>query len=279
MHATLRPTLDILVQHARYITGATGAAIALREGDRLVCQASTGFTAPALESRLQTTSSISAECLRTGAIQHCASVDTDERVDVEGCRQLGIESILVAPLRRGKEIMGLLQVLSMQPRAFGDADLATLKRVGRMAELVLEGTAPWQKFAPKPDVQALYSTPRPRRLVRYTMGVPIVIGSLQSGIPETIPGRSTDLSTNGLGALLAGELRPGDSVTIEFSLPFVPQRLSLRATVRHQDGLRHGFEFVGQRGDAEHKSQKEATPGKEVKSPLFMLPKILAGEQ
>jgi hypothetical protein len=42
--------------------------------------------------------------------------------------------------------------------------------------------------------------------------------------------------------------------------------------VRHQDGLRHGLEFVDE--------MTEQSPlQREVRTPLFMLPKILAGHQ
>ena len=53
------------------MTGATGAAIALRRGSEIICRARTGRTAPDIGVRLQTDAGLSAECVRTGK---CSSV-------------------------------------------------------------------------------------------------------------------------------------------------------------------------------------------------------------
>jgi TonB family protein len=68
---------------------------------------------------------------------------------------------------------------------------------------------------------------------------------LRSGIPDTLPGRSINLCERGLAAVLAGELVPGEAVGIEVRLPLAQDALRTRATVRHQDKLRCGLEFVG----------------------------------
>src|SRR5882762_8658378 len=103
-------TLTFLAERAQYITGASGAAIAVVEDGGVFCRARSGFTAPAVDVPLQTSSSsLTGECLRTGETLYCQSVETDERVDVESCRQLGIESILVLPLFQQHKIAGLLR--------------------------------------------------------------------------------------------------------------------------------------------------------------------------
>jgi TonB family protein len=75
--------------------------------------------------------------------------------------------------------------------------------------------------------------------------VPIDLTVLRSGVPDCIPGRSLNLSEGGLAAVVAGELRPGDSVGIEMRLPHAPLPLMAKAVVRHQARLRCGLEFVG----------------------------------
>src|SRR5690348_1558671 len=42
----LTATLQLLTERAQYITGATGAAIALKDGEQMVCRASAGSSAP-----------------------------------------------------------------------------------------------------------------------------------------------------------------------------------------------------------------------------------------
>ena len=64
----LEPGIHIIAERAQSLTGATGAAIALRAGNEIVCRARTGRTAPDLGVHLQTDSGLSAECVRTGEI-------------------------------------------------------------------------------------------------------------------------------------------------------------------------------------------------------------------
>jgi len=37
----------------------------------------------------------------------------------------------------------------------------------------------------------------------------------------------------------------GEMITLEFSIPDVPELLVMRAVVRHRMGFLHGFEFIG----------------------------------
>src|SRR5450759_2948273 len=58
----LEPGISIIAEKAQTLTGATGAAIALRRGNEIICRARTGRTAPDIGVRLQTDSGLSAEC-------------------------------------------------------------------------------------------------------------------------------------------------------------------------------------------------------------------------
>jgi TonB family protein len=80
---------------------------------------------------------------------------------------------------------------------------------------------------------------------RYGVQAPLDVTMLRSGVPDTVPGRSLNLCERGLGAVLAGEMIPGETVGVEVHLPTVPEPLRARALVRHQDHLRCGLEFVG----------------------------------
>ena len=64
-----------------------------------------------------------------------------------------------------------------------------------------------------------------RRVPRFPLAVPADITLVRSGIPYSIPGRSVSLGERGLGVVLAGEVRPGDSVDLSFSLPDFGGRL------------------------------------------------------
>jgi protein TonB len=84
-----------------------------------------------------------------------------------------------------------------------------------------------------------------RRVPRHPIAIPVDLTVLRSGIPASIPGRSLDVGEGGLCAILAGELRSGDIVGIEFRLPHVSMPIRAKAAVRHQARLRCGIEFLG----------------------------------
>lgn len=76
------------------------------------------------------------------------------------------------------------------------------------------------------------------------MGAPLDVTVLRSGIPDTLPGRALNVCERGIAAVLAGELTPGESVGLEVRLSPATEPLRTRATVRYQQNLRYGLEFV-----------------------------------
>lgn len=128
----LEPGISIIAEKARALTGATGAAIALRKGDEIICRARTGRTAPNLGVRLQTDRGLSAECVRTGEVLLCNDAESNPRVDMESCRRLGVRSILVAPLRHFRRTLGVFEVLSSTAHAFDNNDVATMQFLSGM---------------------------------------------------------------------------------------------------------------------------------------------------
>ncbi|MBZ5570622.1 MAG: GAF domain-containing protein [Acidobacteriia bacterium] len=128
----LEPAVSVIAERAQALTGATGAAIALRHGDEIVCRARTGRTAPDLGVRLQTDSGISADCVRTGEVVLCHDAERNPMVDLASCRRLGVRSILAAPLRHFRRTLGVFEVLSAAPYAFDNRDIATMQLLSSM---------------------------------------------------------------------------------------------------------------------------------------------------
>lgn len=123
----LEPAISVITERAQALTRATGAAIALRRGEEIVCRARTGRTAPDLGVCLQTSSGISGECVRTGEVVICNDAERDQQVDLATCRRLGVRSILAAPLRHFRRTLGVFEVLSSMPNAFHEGDIATMQ--------------------------------------------------------------------------------------------------------------------------------------------------------
>jgi len=128
----LEPAISAITERAQHLTGATGAAIALRAGNEIVCRARAGRTAPDLGVRLQTDAGISAEAVRSGEIMLCHDAERNPRVDLARCRRLGVRSILVSPLRHFRRTLGVFEVLSSSPEAFDERDVATMQLLSGM---------------------------------------------------------------------------------------------------------------------------------------------------
>src|SRR5271156_2601017 len=128
----LEPAISAITERAQHLTGATGAAIALRTGEEIVCRARAGRTAPDLGVRLQTDAGISAEAVRSGEVMLCHDAERNPRVDLASCRRLGVRSILVSPLRSYRRTLGVFEVLSSSPSAFDEGDVATMQLLSSM---------------------------------------------------------------------------------------------------------------------------------------------------
>jgi len=128
----LEPAIGVITERAQVLTGATGAAIALRRGDEVICRARAGRTAPDLGVRLQTDSGVSADCLRSGEVVLCNDAHSSPRADRATCERLGVRSILAAPLRQLHGTMGIFEVLSPSPNAFDTQDVATMQLLSSM---------------------------------------------------------------------------------------------------------------------------------------------------
>ena len=134
--------LNDLVKQARNATGATGAAIALFRDGELTCRATSGENAPDLGVRVDATSGLAGACVSTGEIQQCRDTEIDTRVNADTCRLLGVRSMLMAPLVDGQKLIGVIQVFSAWPNAFGKREFSALQVLaGRIAESNREAEA------------------------------------------------------------------------------------------------------------------------------------------
>jgi hypothetical protein len=132
----LDAALQLLADRAQYITGASGAAIALRRDGRndMLCRASAGTNAPELGALLSTEFGLSGESVRTRQLMRCDDAERDARVNREVCRQLGIASVLVMPVVHDDHVLGVFELFSGKANAFGERDLSAVQRLSEMVE-------------------------------------------------------------------------------------------------------------------------------------------------
>jgi N-acetylmuramoyl-L-alanine amidase/putative methionine-R-sulfoxide reductase with GAF domain len=135
----LDEVLQLVAERAIAITGADGLGIALAENNEIVLRASAGTIKPDIGRRIQRDSAFSGACFRTAQIIRCDDTETDDRVNLYACRQLGARSMVAVPLCGRRRVIGLLEAFSAEPFGFNDSDMGSL---ALLAELILGALKP-----------------------------------------------------------------------------------------------------------------------------------------
>lgn len=147
--ADLGQVIALVVERTLQLVNANGAVIELLEGDELVYRAASGTARPFLGLRLAVASSLSGLSIRTGETLYCRDSEQDSRVNLEACRQVGLRSMIVVPLRHQATVVGALKVLSDKPDHFTESDAATLR-------LLSDLVAAAMYFASRYDINDLF---------------------------------------------------------------------------------------------------------------------------
>jgi GAF domain-containing protein len=130
--------MKLVVERAYRLSRSGGAAIAAERHGRMVCEARMGPAAPLLGAEVR--GGISGLSRESARALRCDLTDDDARVDAPTCRQLGVRSMVAAPVTRLDRVLGLLTVLSPQPYAFDDRDVAVVQCLAGLMAVVFTGT-------------------------------------------------------------------------------------------------------------------------------------------
>ena len=214
----LEIVLNEVVEQACLATGATGAAIVLERNGEMVCRATSGSTArrrPGM--RFDSASGISGECIRTRHTHHCDDVLADPRVEAESSSRLGERSVMVMPLLRETELVGVFELFSSLPGAFGERDERTLEALsGRILSNLILSREPLAEPPPEPlPESSSVSGPAPASVSEvlsvsepFMVSEPLQIDEslpeIQPELAESSSGRGVDFLTAILGAAVLG---------------------------------------------------------------------------
>ncbi len=123
----LSAIMDLVTKRSQEITNADGASIELIEKTELVYSAASGIAEKFLGLRLDIENSLSGECItkRTPLISN--DIETDNRVNKEACRKIGLNSMIVVPLIYLNDVVGIIKVLSKNPEHFREEDIQILE--------------------------------------------------------------------------------------------------------------------------------------------------------
>ena len=186
------------LEEACLATGATGAAIALVQGDKIVCHATAGPDAPDIGVCLDPRHGLSGSCIQARQLQQCSDTETDPRVDPDASRRLGVRSIVVLPLIKAGQLFGIFEILSSRPNAFGQRDLDALQS---LANRIVENKRPILESAvPVPSEQSASSTQKAEQVIDQD-------GARSSRSASAVPRhapvfRRAELTTAALGVLV-----------------------------------------------------------------------------
>jgi len=205
----LDEVLQLVAERALAITGADGVAIALAEGNAIVCRASAGSIAPDAGIRLDPNSGFSGECLVSGRIVRCDDAESDLRVNVAACRRLGVRSMLAVPLSAKQSVIGLIEAFSNEPYGFNDSDVRSL---GLLAELILSAMKPEEEDRLSEISRRVVHAPvEPERIpvIVHELATETVT-SLSSTAETAVEGKPrnvdvNDFSVQGASSSVAGE--------------------------------------------------------------------------
>jgi TonB family protein len=156
---------------AQNFTGSTGVAIALTEGQDMVCRANWGTSAPEVGTRLSLEHSFTGLCVRTGEPLRCDDAQADPRVDPEACQALGISAIATAPIRRGLKVIGVIAAFSDTPKAFTEKHLLILTTLSEVIVELLDNPDPANQLSPL--VQTAPGLPRAAAVVQAPFTPPV----------------------------------------------------------------------------------------------------------
>jgi diguanylate cyclase (GGDEF)-like protein len=120
--------VDWILDRARTLFGASGAAVGVIEGEDIVYRFASGSARPGIRTPIG--KSLSGICVRTGEAMHCDDSEQDPRVDIKACRAAGLRSMIIVPLRHRGRIVGVLNLLSPEPNAFSPSDVYTVELIG-----------------------------------------------------------------------------------------------------------------------------------------------------
>ena len=119
--------IDSVLAQAQALTGASGGAVEMIDGEEMIYRAASGALAGQVGLRLRAATSLSGRCAREQRALRCDDALTDPRVNAEACRRLGIRSMIIVPLRAGREIVGIMKMASAEPHAFGEPEVRVLE--------------------------------------------------------------------------------------------------------------------------------------------------------
>jgi len=133
---------DILAERALQETGAIGVAIGLIRDGTVTCRATAGRPITAVGGPINHETGLTGLAIRRQMSQWCSDTESDARVNLEVCRQLGLRSIIVVPVSVQDVVVAVFAIFSGNPDAFSLAHLNAVKKLSHWVGEAVGHTIP-----------------------------------------------------------------------------------------------------------------------------------------
>ncbi len=133
----LSAVMDMASAEAMQLTGADGAVVELLEDDSIVYRSASGIAEAQLGLRMPVANSLSGYCLtqRTAAV--CTDSESDERVNRDACRKVGLRSMVIVPLIAAGQAVAVMKLVWKEPRALDDNEVDIAQLLANMTAMLM----------------------------------------------------------------------------------------------------------------------------------------------
>jgi hypothetical protein len=146
--------MHLIVDRARNVAQATGVAIGLLKGNRLVYQAGSGGASTYIGRHAMASLTVSADIQASREILRVENAETDTRIEAAICRQFGAKSLLILLIFNDRNVAGLLEVFFSEPHAFQDHEVRAYRLMAGLIEEAISRAA-----QPQPEKTVIAELP------------------------------------------------------------------------------------------------------------------------
>ncbi len=142
----LEKVMQLIAERARWLCRASGASVALVDGEELVYRVTLGSSAPYRGFRLKLSQSLTGMSILRREVLHTRDTENDPRVNVKATRDTDTRGMIIVPLQSSGNTVGVLNVIYQEPNAYDDLDVRTLEMMGQLLGAAMSNAA---EFAAK----------------------------------------------------------------------------------------------------------------------------------
>ncbi len=149
----LEGAMKHIVESARNVASAAGAAIALFDGDHLTYRAGSGSAGGCIGLQVTASLTVSAQPRSPREILRVENAQTDKRIEADICRQFGANSLLMMPIYLDGMVAGVLDIRFREAHTFQEGEVRTYRLMAEQIEAALMHPAQSEQkenLAPEP---------------------------------------------------------------------------------------------------------------------------------